>query len=79
MFNRNAKEITSKFSNRQCFDYLELRNKFRLLESDHPYHPSIQILKNIPNSTCPREMLMNIQKVFSSVKVDCLKASKGRT
>ena len=30
------------------------------------------------NATSPRELLLSIQKVFSSVKVDCLKASKGK-
>ncbi len=32
----------------------------------------------IVNATSPRKLLLNIQKVFSSVKIDCLKASVGK-
>jgi hypothetical protein len=41
MFNKNAKQINEKLSNSEIFDYLELRDKFRLVKLDNPYYPSI--------------------------------------
>ena len=36
------------------------------------------MLRQVPNATCPRQLLLSVQKVYSSVKIDCLKASKGK-
>jgi hypothetical protein len=36
-------------------------------------------MKAVKNCSYPRELLLIVQKVFSSVKIDCLKSSKGKT
>lgn len=65
-------------TNKQYFDYLEVRPKFRLPKSEDPYDLGIEALRGLENALTLREVLLCVQRAFSLIKVCCLYEHSGK-